>query len=53
MSQKQITSELLKQLIQQAEENTEGNTANYIPELAHVNKNITAIAVQELGSPPL
>lgn len=42
----QLNIELLETLVRQAEKNTEGNTANYIPELANVDKNITAIAVQ-------
>lgn len=49
----QLSSELLKNLIKLAEKSMEGDTANYIPELANVDKNITAIAVQELGGPLL
>ena len=45
----QLNTDLLKKLVHEAEKNTEGNTANYIPELANVNKNITAIAVQCLN----
>lgn len=48
---KQLSSQLLQDLIKIAETNHEGDTANYIPELANVDKNIVAIAVQELGGP--
>jgi glutaminase len=40
-----VTLSLLKQLVEQAAHNQEGDTANYIPELSHVDKDITAIAV--------
>ncbi len=46
-----ITIELLKKIVTKAQRNQEGDTANYIPELANVNPNITAIAVQPLGEP--
>jgi glutaminase len=39
---------LLKQIVHEAEQNHDGHTANYIPELANVDPNITAIAVQPL-----
>ena len=45
-----LTTSLLKTLVCHAEKNKEGDTANYIPELANVNKEITAIAVQPLGA---
>ena len=45
----QLNIDLLKTLVHEAEKNTEGNTANYIPELANVNKDITAIAIQTLN----
>ncbi len=44
---------LLEQIVAQATLNTEGNTANYIPELANVNQDITAIAVQTLSGEKL
>lgn len=44
-----ITVELLKQLVEVAEKNHDGQTANYIPELANINNELTAIAVQPLG----
>jgi glutaminase len=44
-----VSKELLKSLVIEAEKNQEGNTANYIPELANVNPNITAIAVSSNG----
>lgn len=43
-----ITIELLKKIVEIAEQCDEGETANYIPELANVDRNLTAIAVQEL-----
>ena len=49
MSQNSITADLLKGLVQQAENNFNGHTADYIPELANVDKDITAIAVHQLG----
>jgi glutaminase len=44
-----LNQELLKKIVEMAEVCNEGETANYIPELANVDKNITAIAVQELN----
>lgn len=44
-----LTPNLLKTLVKHAEKNQDGDTANYIPELANVNKEITAIAVRPLG----
>ncbi len=44
-----LTTNLLKILVSHAEKNKDGDTANYIPELANVNKEITAIAVSPLG----
>ena len=44
-----ITKDLLKRIVNVAEHSDEGDTANYIPELANVDKNLTAIAVQELN----
>lgn len=44
-----ITTELLKKIVEQAQLCNDGETANYIPELANVDKNLTAIAVQELN----
>lgn len=43
-----ITKELLKEIVEIAEKCDEGETANYIPELANVDRNLTAIAVQAL-----
>ena len=39
---------LLKDLVKNAEKNQDGDSANYIPELANVNKDLTAIAVRPL-----
>jgi glutaminase len=43
-----LSQELLIQLVAQAEKNKEGNVANYIPELAKVDNELTAIAVRPL-----
>lgn len=48
-----LTGELLRQLVETAEKNWEGKVADYIPELAHANKNLTAIAVQKIGNESL
>lgn len=48
-----ITVDLLKQLVETAEKNQEGHTANYIPELANVDDALTAIAVYPLGGEPV
>ncbi len=53
MSSKVLTISLLEDLVHIAELNKEGKTADYIPELANVNQELTAIAVQSLGAPPL
>lgn len=49
MSSKLLTINLLEELVHIAELNKEGKTADYIPELANVNEELTAIAVQPLG----
>ena len=49
MSPKIITATLLEELVNHAEKNQEGDVANYIPELANVDKEITAIAVRTLA----
>lgn len=49
MNKKGVTIDLLKRLVLEAEQNREGHTADYIPELANVDRDITAIAVQETG----
>lgn len=46
-----VSVKLLKALVIEACKNQEGKTANYIPELANVDPNITAIAVQPLNEP--
>ncbi|HCR5121852.1 TPA: glutaminase A [Legionella pneumophila] len=53
MSSKLLTIQLLEELVHTAELNQEGKTADYIPELANVNQELTAIAVQPLGEKPL
>ncbi len=52
MSNTALTIDLLTNIVSQAENNHDGDTANYIPELANVNKDITAIAVAQLGLEP-
>ena len=49
MTYSTLTTSLLQTLVGHAEKNIDGDTANYIPELANVNKEITAIAVSPLG----
>lgn len=44
-----LTESLLQELVRLAEKNQDGDTANYIPELANVNKDMTAIAVRTLS----
>ncbi|MFZ4077115.1 MAG: glutaminase A [Legionellaceae bacterium] len=53
MPKKIITLELLQQLVLAAEKNHEGHTASYIPELAHANEDLTAIAVYALNDKPV
>lgn len=48
-----LNIDVLKKIVQDAEACHEGETANYIPELANVDKNITAIAVLPLNDAPL
>jgi glutaminase len=49
MTHNRLTNDLLETLVHHAEKNQDGDTANYIPELANVNKELTAIAVTPLG----
>ncbi len=49
MIQKNVDLNLLKKLVRAAEKNHEGDSANYIPELANINKELTAISVQSLA----
>lgn len=49
MTQRSLTQALLKQLVSEAESNKEGHIASYIPELANVNQDLTAIAVKPIG----
>lgn len=48
-----LSIDLLKSLVEYAEKNQDGDAANYIPELANINKDMTAIAVKPLGGEPL
>lgn len=49
MTKKHLNLDLLKAIVKTAECNQVGDTANYIPELANVNKDLTAIAVCTLA----
>ncbi|NCT57740.1 MAG: glutaminase A [Legionella sp.] len=53
MATPMVTVDLLKQLVEVAEKNHDGQTANYIPELANVNNELTAIAVQPIHGEPV
>lgn len=53
MTENLLTINLLKELVESAELNQAGNTASYIPELANVNQELTALAVQQLGEQPI
>lgn len=53
MAIQMVTVDLLKQLVEVAEKNHDGQTANYIPELANVNNDLTAIAVQPIDGEPV
>lgn len=49
MNRTSLSEALLKKIVTEAECNTEGKIAAYIPELANVNQEMTAIAVKPLG----
>jgi glutaminase len=49
MTKKQLNLDLLKTIVKTAESDQTGETANYIPELANVNNELTAIAICTLG----
>ena len=49
----QINSDVLKKIVEQAQSCHDGDTANYIPELASVNKDLTALAVQTIDGPAM
>ena len=51
--QKLLTITLLKDLVHAAELNHDGQTADYIPELANVDPELTAIAVKAIGEETL
>ena len=53
MKNKLLTEAVLKKIVTNAAKNDEGHVANYIPELANVNQNITAIAVQPIDADSL
>lgn len=53
MNPTKITQHLLEEIVAFAEQNQEGDTASYIPQLANVNKEITAIAVAPLKEEPM
>lgn len=49
MTANNLSIELLERIVAKAEKNQDGKTANYIPELANVDQNLTAIAVKPLN----
>jgi glutaminase len=53
MNQSKISASLLKKIVAKAEVNDEGLTANYIPELANVDSDLTAIGVKMPGVKPI
>ncbi|HRD70802.1 MAG TPA: glutaminase A [Legionella sp.] len=53
MSSQLLTINLLEELVHTAELNSEGKTADYIPELANINQELTAIAVQPVDGDAL
>ncbi len=48
-----LSLNLLKRIVQNAEKNTEGQVASYIPELANVNAKMTAITVVPVSGEPV
>ena len=48
-----LSIDLLKTIVTDAATNHEGRAANYIPELANANTDLTAISVQQLGKETL
>ena len=50
---KKLTINLLKKILNDALKCQEGTTANYIPELANINPELTGIAVWPLGDNPV
>lgn len=48
-----ITVAKLKKILQQAETNTLGTTANYIPELENVPDSLTTLTIQQINSKPI
>ena len=53
MNEPRLNLKLLQYLVDTASINQDGSIADYIPELVNANKNLTAIAVQELGKSSL
>lgn len=53
MTKKTLSLELLKEIVEIAAKDQSGSTANYIPELANVDNELTAIAVKPLKGKPL
>ena len=50
---KRLTNELLKNLVEEASKNQEGEVASYIPELTKVDTETCAIAIQPIGGETL
>lgn len=53
MNETQLTADLLQYITTLAEKNHDGHTAKYIPELANVNEEMTAIGVLPIGGEPI
>ena len=53
MTHQTISLTLLEQLVTDSLNNQEGHVANYIPELANINPELTAIAVKPIGKKTL
>ncbi len=47
---KNINQNLLQQLVSEAEKNSDGKTANYIPELANIDNELTAISIFQVAN---
>ena len=53
MTKKELNQALLKKIVNAAAKNSDGDVANYIPELTNVNKKATAIAVHPIDGEAL
>jgi len=53
MKNKVLDNKLLESIVKKSQTNHEGVVASYIPELANINQEITAITVQAIGEKPI